>query len=210
MSTPRLLVVADLEYAGSEARLIEVIDALAPVATGTGVAVQLRAKALEHAAVAGLARAVREHLPGAFLVLNGNAEVARDLGYQGVHWPESALPGRVPAAPGWHSAAVHSIEALRRAEEAGVDAVIFGSVFAPGSKPGDAAGLDALRTICTRARVPVIAIGGVTPARAAACIEAGASGVAAVSGVLDDTDPASAVSEYLDAVQRAARTEVRR
>jgi thiamine-phosphate diphosphorylase len=209
--TPRLVVVADLDYAGSESRLIEVVEALAPMAAHPRVAIQLRAKALEAQRLEELARTVRERLPAhAFLVLNGSAEVAARLGYAGVHWPEASLPDRLPGEPSWHSAAVHSIEALERAERAGVDVAIFGSVFAPGSKEGAAVGLDALRRVCEQARTPVVAIGGVTPERVRECFEAGAAGVAAVSGIVGAADPASALREYLDAIESATREGVRR
>jgi len=48
-------------------------------------------------------------------------------------------------------------------------------------------GLEGLRAICAVARVPVIAIGGVDASNAAACIEAGAAGVAVIRAA---TDPA--------------------
>lgn len=209
MTAPRLMVVADLDYAGTVSRLTGVVDALVPVAADPRLAIQLRAKALDGEHLESLARAVRGRLPEAFLVLNGNMELARRRGYQGVHWPEASIPARVPAEPPWHSAAVHSLDALARAERAGVHAVVFGSVFAPGSKDGEAAGLDVLREVCGVSRVPVIAIGGITPGRVAACLEAGAHGVAVVSGVIGAPDPATAVGEYLEALDHALEAGAR-
>ncbi len=203
MPAPRLLIVADLDYAGGTPRLLDVIGALTPVAADPRVAVQLRAKALTIDRLEVLASAARERLPAAFLVLNGDAALAHRLGYDGVHWPESAIPGRVPGEPRWHSAAVHSLDALERAERAGVSAAVFGAVYSPGSKEGAAAGLDALHEVCAAARIPVIAIGGVRPDHVAACFQAGASGVAAVSGVVGATDPAGTVDRYLDAIEDA-------
>ncbi|MPZ99128.1 MAG: thiamine phosphate synthase [Dehalococcoidia bacterium] len=203
---PRLLVVADLAYAGSAARLLDVIEALAPVVEDPRVAVQLRAKAVDAACFERLAEATRRRVPAeAALVLNGDAALAARLGYDGAHWPEEVIPAHRPEVPRWHSAAVHSLEALRRAEDAGMGAAVFGAVFAPGSKAGEAAGLDALRAIAGAARLPVLAIGGVTPDRVAVCIEAGAHGVGVVSGVLGHPDPAEAVREYLAAIEPATR-----
>ena len=56
-------------------------------------------------------------------------------------------------------------------------------VFAPLSKPAGMPplGLDALRAITARARIPVIALGGVTEANAPLCVEAGAAGVAGIT-----------------------------
>lgn len=208
IGAPRLIVVADLGYAGTEVRLLDALEALAPVATDPRVAVQLRAKLLDEAEFEALARTVRTCLPRSVLILNGPAVVAARLGYQGAHWPEAALPYRLPPEPGWQSSAVHDVDALQRAEQAGVDAAVFGSVFTPGSKAGTAAGTEALRAVCEMARIPVIAIGGVTPQRVARCLEAGATGVAVVSGVLGAGDPAGAVVAYLAAIEQSAHDEV--
>ena len=54
-AAPRLLIVADLDYAGSEERLIEALRALSPVANDPRVGIQLRAKSLDAAALDALA-----------------------------------------------------------------------------------------------------------------------------------------------------------
>lgn len=135
---------------------------------------------------------------GTTLILNGPAALAAALGYDGVHWPESMLADAV-AAPGlrWRSAAVHSIAAVRAAERVGADLLAFGAVFPPGSKAGPSLGLPALREATAATRLPVLAIGGVTPDRVPACLDAGAYGVAVVSGVLGAPSPAVAVAAYL-------------
>jgi thiamine-phosphate diphosphorylase len=208
IGTPRLIVVADLGYAGTEVRLLDALEALAPVATDPRVAVQLRAKTLDEGHLEALAQMVRTRLPRSVLILNGPADLAARLDYEGVHWPEATLPDHLPPEPRWQSSAVHDVDALRRAERAGVDAAVFGSVFVPGSKAGTAAGTEALRAVCEAARIPVIAIGGVTPQRVARCLEAGAAGVAVVSGVLGARDPARAVVDYLAAFEQGAHEEV--
>ena len=48
-------------------------------------------------------------------------------------------------------------------------------------------GLEGLRAICAHVDVPVVAIGGVDASNAAACIQAGAAGVAVIRAA---TDPA--------------------
>lgn len=203
-TAPRLMVVADLNYLGSEERLLDAIKGLGLIAGDPRVAVQLRGKALPADRLGGLARAVRERAPeGVSLVLNGDAGLAARLGYGGVHWPEHDMPARRPPEPGWQSAAVHSLEALRRAEGAGMDAVVFGSVFVPGSKPGEAAGLEALREVATASRIPVLAIGGITPDCVAPCIELGAHGVGVVSGILGAPHQGQAAADYLAAIEAA-------
>ena len=79
---------------------------------------------------------------------------------------------------------VHSVDEARA--HASADYLIFGAVFDSGAKRG--LGLTTLRDVVThlapetreRHSPQVIAIGGITAERATACIEAGASGVAAI------------------------------
>jgi thiamine-phosphate pyrophosphorylase len=69
------------------------------------------------------------------------------------------------------------------AKQAEVDGATF-AVFAPVFEKKDmpnvhSAGLTQLREAC-KAKIPVLALGGVTPENARSCLEAGASGIAAI------------------------------
>jgi thiamine monophosphate synthase len=52
-------------------------------------------------------------------------------------------------------------------------------------------------------RLPVFAVGGVTPARVAEVVRAGASGVAVIAAILGTARPADAVKAFLDVLGRA-------
>ena len=72
----------------------------------------------------------------------------------------------------------HSIEEIQAAQSDGAAFVVFGPVFeTPGKAP---VGLDRLRDATSAATIPVFGIGGVTRDNAAALIEAGCAGVAAI------------------------------
>ena len=76
---------------------------------------------------------------------------------------------------------VHSVGAAHEAERDGADFVIFGPVWPSPSHPGrHPQGLEALAAVVRAARVPVLAIGGMTRDRARECLAAGASGYAAI------------------------------
>jgi len=67
-----------------------------------------------------------------------------------------------------------------RAESEGADFAAFAPIFEKRDRPGtQPAGLAALREAC-RSKIPVLALGGVTLANAASCLEAGAAGIAAI------------------------------
>ena len=88
-----------------------------------------------------------------------------------------------PVIQGLLGASCHSIEALLKAAAAGCDYATLSPVFPPRSKPGDmreALGIEALRQAATALRMPVIALGGMTPERARMCWEAGAHGIASL------------------------------
>ena len=76
---------------------------------------------------------------------------------------------------------VHALEAAVRAQIEGADFVIFGPVWESTTHPDvTPAGLVALHAVAGSVRIPVLAIGGVTEARIAECLAAGAAGYAAI------------------------------
>jgi thiamine-phosphate diphosphorylase len=170
------------------------LEAIAELAAAE-VALQVRgreASAAERAEAVGAALAA-----GGRPLLNGSGDEARSAGAWGVHWPEAAIPAEPDRdGLGIAAASVHSPEAAARAAAAGADFVVFGPVFDPGSKPGRGVGLEALARVAAASRLPVLALGGITPGRVASCRAAGAAGVAVVSGVLAARDRRAAVEEY--------------
>jgi len=78
------------------------------------------------------------------------------------------------------AASCHSLEDVKRAESEAADFAVFAPVFgksgAPGAQP---TGLAALREAC-QAKIPVLALGGITMENAASCLQAGAAGLAGI------------------------------
>ena len=89
---------------------------------------------------------------------------------------------------------------------ADVDYYFFSPVYETSSKPDQpAAGIPALRSFCqTAAPVPTLALGGITPERVRACREAGAEGVAVLSGIMEADVPVAATRAYLRALAALA------
>jgi thiamine-phosphate pyrophosphorylase len=119
------------------------------------------------------------------VVVSARADLALAVGAAGVHLPERDLPiagvRRLLGPDRLVGRSVHSVEGARRAEAEGADYVVFGSVFASASHPGQSvAGLAELERVAAAVRIPVLAIGGVDADRVAACLAAGAAGFAAI------------------------------
>lgn len=196
---PRLLLVADgFTRPDVAARVVALARAGVPW-------VQLRDHAADDDAfdhyAAALAERLRAAAPGVVLSINSRLPTAVRLGaglHTGVHGPTLA-EARAMRPPGTRvGASVHGLDEARRAADAGADYLVFSPVFPTGSKPGHpGAGLDALAAVCAAVPCPTLALGGVTPARAAACRAAGAHGVAVLSGLLHAADPAAATARYL-------------
>ncbi len=165
--------------------------------------VQLREKRLDAVEMLRLAKAAKmlleqvageSGLPQPRLLVNGRADVALAAGADGIHLPSQ--PGELTPAQVRQlftkvgrpaclvSVSCHTMAEVLRAREAEADLLLFGPVFekrAGGEVVVAGLGLHALGRACTAAwPLPVLALGGVTPANAERCREAGAAGIAGI------------------------------
>ena len=169
---------------------------------------QLREKDSPRAEVMALGRRLKELLKGSGvpLIVNDSPALAAAIGAEGVHLgvdDESAASARALLGPD----AIVGVTAGTPEEVAAVDArgadyAGCGPFYASPSKADAGAALGAEGFAALRAHIPlpVVAIGGIAPGRAAAAIEAGAEGVAVVSAIAAARDP--------EAVARALKREV--
>jgi thiamine-phosphate diphosphorylase len=140
------------------------------------------------------------------VLVNDRLDVALAAGAAGVHLRSdsfSAEAARRIAPPGFLiGRSVHSEqEALDTEAVGGCDYLVFGTVFPSTSKPAGhpTAGLDALRRVCERVRLPVLAIGGIAPHMAGSLRRAGASGLAAIGLFRSATDMPATVRDVRSA-----------
>jgi thiamine-phosphate pyrophosphorylase len=173
-------------------------------------AVQVREKDLGAADLAVLCRrllALTEQA-GARLIVNDRVDVALAVGAGGVQRTGASLPvediRRVAGARLRIGASVHSLPDAVEAEVKGADWVTFGPVYeTPSKRPfGPPQGIERLAAVASQVRIPVVAIGGVTPERVGEVLAAGARGVAVVSGILAADSPAGATRRFLEALDR--------
>ncbi|MNH74750.1 Regulatory protein TenI [compost metagenome] len=99
---------------------------------------------------------------------------------------------------------VHSSEEISAAYSEKADYCLYGHVYPTSSKAGlPGRGIPYLTESCAISPIPVIAIGGITPQRVKEIIQAGASGIAIMSGIMNAADPSSAAKEYRNALDQA-------
>lgn len=92
---------------------------------------------------------------------------------------------------------VHTIEEAIYASECGADYVIYGHIFPSQSKPDkEPRGLEKLKELTMNVKIPVIAIGGIQFENVEQVLEAGAQGIAVLSGVMLADNPVQAVKQY--------------
>ena len=204
MDQLRLCLVTDRSQTRGR-ELVSVIDEC--LAAGVP-AVQVREKDLAAADLAALCRRLRPltQARNALLIVNDRVDVALATGADAVQRTGASLAiDDIRAIAGARlriGASVHSVEDAVDAEARGADWLVFGPVYDTPSKRryGAPQGLDALAKVSGRVRLPVIAIGGITPARVSEVRAAGAYGVAAIAAILDAPSPADAVRRFLDAL----------
>ncbi len=121
----------------------------------------------------------------AMIVINDDVEAAARLGvavHLGQDDPGLEQARRMRVGFGRSAS---SVDEARRAEADGALYVGAGAIWETPSKldAGPAIGVAGLAAICRSVGLPVIAVGGIDSTNVAACIEAGASGVAVIRAV---------------------------
>jgi thiamine-phosphate pyrophosphorylase len=145
------------------------------------------------------------------LIINDRVDVALAIDADGVHVGQDDLPvpeaRRLLGPDKIVGTSAGTVEEARQAEVDGADYIGVGSIFATSSKAdaGDAIGPEALRRIREAVHIPIVAIGGITAANAAAAIAAGAHGVAVIAAVVGADDIAAAAGLMSEAVRAARR-----
>jgi thiamine-phosphate pyrophosphorylase len=198
---PKLIVVTDRTATGGR----ELVDVIAAALEAGLPAVQLREKDLSGRALLALAERLRALTAraGALLFVNDRVDVAVAVGADGVHLGRGSVPVETARSLLPASALVGvSTHSPVEVSATTADFAFFGPVYATPSKAGFGApqGEARLREAVAAARVPVVAIGGVTADTVPALRAAGATGVAVIRAVLAQHDPGAATSALLDAL----------
>ena len=192
---PVICMITDGRLAGAAGADALVERAAAAARAGVDL-IQIREAATDDRLLAAVVRDCVAAVRGtrARVIVNDRLDVALAGGAHGVHLKSASYAAaRVrPIAPEGFliGRSVHSVDEAIRAG-AGVDYLIFGTVFRTPSKPESApAGPAALAEVVWATRIPVLAVGGVTVETAGLVARTGAAGVAAI-GEFADRAPAA-------------------
>jgi thiamine-phosphate pyrophosphorylase len=200
LPTPPLMVITNRHISADlPATIARALD-------GGAKWILLRERDMAPSARLDLARRIKTQTDrdAALLGINSDLPAAWVIGAASLHLPAAALGHKVDAAHLLLGASVHDAGEVEAALEAGADYLLAAPVFETASKTlqRPPLGLAGLRAIAGAVPVPVIALGGILPERAPACLQAGAAGVAAMGAVMRADDPALVVRAFLEAMPR--------
>lgn len=201
LPVPPLLVISDR----SQARR-PLVEVAAAALAGGCCWFSLREKDLPAAERRALLRELvalgRRH--GAVVTVHDDLEAAVAARADGVHLPSGGDPAaaRARLPGGLIGVSAHSTAEAAALITAGADYVTISPVFVTDSKPGygPALGLGGLAEEAVAANGPVVALAGITPANARACIAAGAAGIAVMGEIMRAADPEATVRDLLRAI----------
>ena len=135
-------------------------------------------------------------------IINDDVELAVRVGAAGVHLGRDDTDiGAARAALGKDAiiglSSYNQLERARAAQAAGADYVAFGSFFTSRTKPQAVpATLELLRTARAELKIPIVAIGGITPENGASLIAVGADALAVIEGVFGQANKRAAAERY--------------
>ncbi len=194
-------------YAITDTLLIpddRLVDAVEQAILGGARLVQYRDKSTDPirrlAQVQALNAICRRHAVP--LIVNDDVELAAQAGAAGVHVGQDD-PAFAHARARLGEDALIGVSCYDRldlalaAADEGADYVAFGAFFPSPTKPAEIhAPIELLRAARAALRVPVVAIGGITPDNAPLLLETGADMLAVVSGVFGQPDIQAAARRY--------------
>ena len=136
------------------------------------------------------------------MIVNDDVELGMQAGADGVHLgrDDTGLGEARSRAGNDFIIGVSCYDEVERAELAqagGADYVAFGAMFPSTTKPeATPAGAGVIERARPRIRIPIVAIGGITPDNAGSLVEAGADILAVVSGVFAARDTQRAARRF--------------
>jgi thiamine-phosphate diphosphorylase len=202
---PRIWLITDPTH--PDGPVVPLVRALDGCPRGV-VGIQLRAKDATDREIVAWGRALRAVTAdaGALLTVNRRPDVAEIVGADGVHLPERSLaPQAIRAAfpeIGLIGASRHDRMGLERATEEALSFAFLSPVF-PVPEKGEPLGIGGFADAIAHVAIPTYALGGIELEHIRPLVAAGAWGVALRRAIYGAPEPAAALLELLDELDKA-------
>lgn len=183
----KLYMIGDRHQTGSRS-LSQVVQAAAEAGVS---AIQFREKDLPLRAQFDLAQKIKKatEKQGVRLLVNDRVDLCLALDAAGVHLPSKGLPiglaRRLLGKKKLIAVSCHSLEEVKKAEQAGADFAVLGPIYdTPSKRPyGAPLTLPYFSQVKSETEIPLFAIGGIGLEQLGDVFSAGADGVAMISGI---------------------------
>jgi thiamine-phosphate pyrophosphorylase len=168
-------------------------------------AVQLREKDLPTLELLHIAYVMRDLTIryGAKFFINDRLDIAMCVNAEGIHLGQSSIPvyavRKVVGDRMMLGVSTHNLHEALIAEKEGADFITFGPIYQTPSKMkyGEPVGLESLMKVKEKISIPIFGIGGIKIDNAKDVINAGAHGIAVISGILSSSDTKNMAEIYL-------------
>ncbi len=142
------------------------------------------------------------------LIINDRVDIALAIKAEGVHIGQDDLPfafaRRLIGKEMMLGASVHSLEEYQTALAGQPDYLGVGTIYPSPTKSAlKKKGLELIKELRRVTTLPMVGIGGVTVDNAAAVIQAGANGVAVISGLFDTDDVIGRAREFITRIKNS-------
>jgi thiamine-phosphate pyrophosphorylase len=141
---------------------------------------------------------------GVTLIVNDRPDVVFLAGASGVHVGQEDLEVEqarsVVGLGKLVGVSTHNLKQFQRAKATSADYIAVGPIFATPTKekPDPVVGTEFIRQVRALTNKPIVAIGGITLARASEVIQAGADSIAVISDILRAADPGARARQYIE------------
>jgi thiamine-phosphate pyrophosphorylase len=201
----RLCLVADADAAGHR----DIVSIVREASEAGATVIQLRGKKLETRRFLDVAIHVsdvlsRLEIP---LLINDRIDIALSCEADGVHLGQEDLPlpyaRKILGKKKIIGISVNTVEEAEAAESGGADYIGVGPLFYTASKDEvrTILGPNGLLSIRQKVKIPILAIGGITPDRAKEALSSGADGIAVISAIMRAENIRDATKNLLSKIE---------
>ena len=143
------------------------------------------------------------------LIINDHVDLGATLGSTGIHVGQTDMPveqaRQVLAAHQILGRSNREMDQLIESQQMGADHVAFGAIYQTSTKGTGRPpqGVERLREAREIAKMPLVAIGGITAENVAPVVEAGADAICVTAAVAAAPEPEAAASRLVEAIRAA-------